>query len=182
LFSNVGRRIVPVPYVTPYGPCTILDAGFVPYVRHTYKLVLPCVRYIWFCDPSVLAAALTHSLLLYLHYQVLSTLLDSRAVRPQEKSHQVSVGYRLQVPCPKGLTPLSSKHMQFQNNNNNNNNNCKRSSLATSLGMRVAPYLFSSACQLLDTCRSVALQGTRSLAKNILCDIASVVFFHESAN
>jgi hypothetical protein len=68
-FSNAFRlpacRIVPVPYVTPYRPGTILHPSFVPYVRRTYKLVLSCVRYVWFCDPPVLAAARTDFLLLY---------------------------------------------------------------------------------------------------------------------
>ena len=89
LFSNAFRlpacRIVPVPYVTPYGPGTIVHAGFVPYVRR--------------CT---------------LHYLVLSlgTLLEYLLAcsHPQEKSHQVSVGYRLQVPSAKDLTPLSSTH------------------------------------------------------------------------
>jgi hypothetical protein len=48
LSSNAFRlpacRIVPVPYITPYGPVTILHAGFVPYVRCTYV-----VRTSWFC-------------------------------------------------------------------------------------------------------------------------------------
>jgi hypothetical protein len=151
LFSNAfrlpARRIVPGPYAvrTWYNPTSWFCT-----VRCTYKLVLLCVRTSWFCDPPVLAAALTHSLST-LHYRY-STLLYSPAVTPQEKSHQVSAGYRLQVPCPKDLTPLSSKHMQFQNNNNNNNNNknCKHSSLATSLDIRWLPgWLFSSRLSLI---------------------------------